>query len=134
MTQINENMSQPFHEKKRRAGKVSSESIVCAERFQPTLSAEEANSLAFLLSALANPVRLRILHILAEQVCEVCVCDINTQFELDQSTISHHLALLRRAGIIDSVRHGVWAYYFLRSDTLVPIRQFLAHLFLSFNN
>ncbi len=59
---------------------------------------------------------------------EVCVCDITRSFALDQSTISHHLRLLREAGVIACVRHGVWAYYFFHAGALEPIKQLLKQL------
>jgi ArsR family transcriptional regulator, arsenate/arsenite/antimonite-responsive transcriptional repressor len=62
--------------------------------------------------ALADPVRLRLVSLIgAHQGGEVCVCDLTTAFDLTQPTISHHLKVLREAGIIDSERRGTWVYY-----------------------
>ena len=71
-----------------------------------------AAGLAQVFKALANPVRLRLVSLIgAHQGGEVCVCDLTTAFDLTQPTISHHLKVLRQAGIIDSERRGTWVYY-----------------------
>ncbi len=111
--------------RKRRVGKVGGDSACCLLTVHPSLRAEEAADLAGLLHALADPTRLQMVSLLAEHPGEVCVCDITGSFALDQSTISHHLRLLREAGVIECVRHGVWAYYFLRAGALEPANQLL---------
>jgi ArsR family transcriptional regulator, arsenate/arsenite/antimonite-responsive transcriptional repressor len=63
------------------------------------------------LKALADPTRLRMLELLARNDTPICVCEITSQFALHQPTISHHLRLLREAGLVDCERRGVWAYY-----------------------
>jgi ArsR family transcriptional regulator len=71
-----------------------------------------ATGLAQVFKALGDPVRLRLLSLIgAHQGGEVCVCDLTTAFELTQPTISHHLKVLREAGIITSERRGTWVYY-----------------------
>ena len=71
-----------------------------------------AAALAQVFKALGDPVRLRLLSLIgAHQGGEVCVCDLTTAFELTQPTISHHLKVLREAGIITSERRGTWVYY-----------------------
>jgi ArsR family transcriptional regulator len=75
------------------------------------------------LALLAHPVRLRILDILARQGGEVCVCDLEGALPVKQPTVSHHLRILREAGLIDTVRRGVWAYYFIRPDVLASLRR-----------
>jgi len=77
----------------------------------PTLDAEQTATLADRLKALADPTRLRMLDLLAQQSAPLCVCEITDQFELHQPTISHHLRILREAGLIYGERHGTWAYY-----------------------
>lgn len=114
--------------RKRRVGKTGGDMACCPPGPAPSLEAEEANDVATLLRALADPTRVQIVTILARRPGEVCVCDITGNFDLDQSTISHHLRLLRQAGIIDSVRHGVWVYYFLRSGVLSPVISLLRKL------
>ena len=93
------------------------ENVCCA----PTASdpgslgtvADEARTTALVarLKALADPTRLRMLELLARNGAPICVCEITPQFALHQPTISHHLRLLREAGLVDCERRGVWAYY-----------------------
>jgi ArsR family transcriptional regulator len=71
---------------------------------------------------LAQPVRLAILDILVRRGGEVCVCDLEGALPVKQPTVSHHLRLLREAGWIDTVRKGVWAYYFVRPDVVASVR------------
>jgi ArsR family transcriptional regulator len=73
-----------------------------------------AAGLAQVFKALADPVRLRLVSLIgAHQGGEVCVCELTTAFSLTQPTISHHLKVLREAGIIDGERRGTWVYYWL---------------------
>ncbi|MDZ7882043.1 MAG: metalloregulator ArsR/SmtB family transcription factor [Mycobacterium sp.] len=68
--------------------------------------------LAQMFKALGDPVRLRLLSLIASSAGgEACVCDISSTFDLSQPTISHHLKVLRSAGILDSERRGSWVYY-----------------------
>jgi ArsR family transcriptional regulator, arsenate/arsenite/antimonite-responsive transcriptional repressor len=69
-----------------------------------------------LFKALADPARVAILATLARADQEVCVCDFTAGLDLNQSTISHHLKLLKDAGLVNSVRRGTWGYYSLASD------------------
>ena len=72
-----------------------------------------------MFKALGDPVRLRLVSLIgAHQGGEVCVCDLTTAFDLTQPTISHHLKVLREAGIIDSERRGTWVYYWLVPSAL----------------
>ena len=78
------------------------------------LGASAAAGLAQVFKALADPVRLRLVSLIgAHQGGEVCVCELTTAFDLTQPTISHHLKVLREAGIIDGERRGTWVYYWL---------------------
>jgi len=78
-----------------------------------------AVGLARMFKALADPVRLRLVSLIgAHQGGEVCVCELTEAFELTQPTISHHLKVLREAGIIDSERRGTWVYYRLEPAAL----------------
>ncbi len=114
--------------RKRRVGKVGGDSAGSPLTAHQSMRAEEATDLANFLRALADPTRLQMVSLLAEHPGEVCVCDITRSFDLDQSTISHHLRLLREAGVIECVRHGVWAYYFFHAGALEPIKQLLKQL------
>ena len=69
-----------------------------------------------LLKALADPTRLSMVATLRRQAAPVCVCDLVAAFDLTQPTISHHMAVLKRAGLVESVKNGIWGYYRLRED------------------
>lgn len=89
-----------------------------APKFVPTLSEEDAVVQARLLKALADPTRLRILSLLSRHEGEVCVFEIVESFTLEQPTISHHLRILRDAGLVDCRKKGLWAYYYVRREAL----------------
>jgi len=79
------------------------------------------HELAARFKALADPTRVAIVNCLAA-ADEVCVCDLNARFELSQPTISHHLKILREAGLVDSSRRGTWAYYRLVPEAIESLR------------
>jgi ArsR family transcriptional regulator len=82
----------------------------CVPLGRDTMTAEQAESAAALLKAVADPVRLRLLSIIAASE-ETCVCELTGEFDVSQPTISHHLRVLREAGWVDSERRGTWVYY-----------------------
>ncbi len=86
------------------------------------LTTEDATQIASDLQILGHPIRLQILDILARQGGQVCVCDIEAAVPVKQPTVSHHLRLLREAGLIDAERHGLWAYYFVKQEVLAALR------------
>ncbi|HEV8248495.1 MAG TPA: metalloregulator ArsR/SmtB family transcription factor [Gaiellaceae bacterium] len=88
-----------------------------AERIEP----EAAEALAARFKALADPTRVAIVNRLAG-AGEVCVCELVDEFDLSQPTISHHLRLLRQAGLVDSERRGTWAYYRLVPASIDELR------------
>jgi DNA-binding transcriptional ArsR family regulator len=81
---------------------------------------------AGLFRALADPARLTILATLARSEHEVCVCDFTAGLELNQSSVSHHLKLLKDAGLVSSVRRGTWGYYSLAPDARARLETALA--------
>ncbi|WP_329385307.1 ArsR/SmtB family transcription factor [Streptomyces sp. NBC_01716] len=84
----------------------------CPGLLTAPLDEEQAVDLAKVFKALGDPVRLRLLSMIASRAGgEVCVCDLTPAFDLSQPTISHHLKLLRQAGLIDCERRGTWVYY-----------------------
>jgi ArsR family transcriptional regulator len=89
---------------------------------------DEAAHLAGMLKALAHPVRLQIVDLLNRFGGQVCVCDVEAQFDLSQPTISHHLKVLRQAGLIASEQRGVWIYYYTRRAALAQVQAILAGL------
>ncbi|WP_371673807.1 metalloregulator ArsR/SmtB family transcription factor [Streptomyces sp. NBC_00289] len=91
------------------------------------LDEERAGELAKVFKALGDPVRLRLMSMIASrgEGGEVCVCELTPAFELSQPTISHHLKLLRQAGLIDCERRGTWVYYWVLPGTLDRLGAFL---------
>ncbi|MFF8938498.1 ArsR/SmtB family transcription factor [Streptomyces paradoxus] len=86
----------------------------CPALLTTPLDEGQAVELAKVFKALGDPVRLRLLSMIASRAGgEVCVCDLTPAFDLSQPTISHHLKLLRQAGLIDCERRGTWVYYWL---------------------
>jgi len=86
------------------------------------LTMEQAGQVAPLLKALADPVRLRLMSLVAShEGGEACVCDLNDAFELSQPTISHHLKVLHEAGLVDRDKRGVWVYYRARPQAMAAI-------------
>jgi ArsR family transcriptional regulator, arsenate/arsenite/antimonite-responsive transcriptional repressor len=95
----------------------------CCSPMQPLrLSHAAAEELATVFKAIANPVRLQMLDILSRQDGQVCVCDIEAYFDLSQPTISHHLRVMRQAGLLDTEQRGTWVYYFVRPEKMEMLR------------
>jgi ArsR family transcriptional regulator len=92
------------------------------------LAQAEAAELASRFKVLSHPVRLQIVDLLSRFGGQVCVCEIESQFALSQPTISHHLKLLREAGVVRAEQRGLWSYYTLRAETLHPLRALLDEL------
>jgi ArsR family transcriptional regulator len=93
------------------------------------LDAAAAERIAPLLKALADPVRLRLLSLVASHDGgEACVCDLNDAFDLSQPTISHHLKVLHEIGLLDRSKRGVWVYYRVRPDVLADLGALLGGL------
>jgi len=79
---------------------------------------------ADLFCALGDPTRLEIVGLLAAEGSELCVCDIESRFDLSQPTVSHHLRILREAGVVASERRGTWVYYSLEPSVRRKVREF----------
>ena len=97
--------------------------LCCGPGTQP-LDETESELLADRFRALADPTRVAIVNRLAA-ADECCVCDLNAAFDLSQPTISHHLKVLRDAGLVESSRRGTWAYYRLVPEAVRALRQTL---------
>jgi ArsR family transcriptional regulator, arsenate/arsenite/antimonite-responsive transcriptional repressor len=94
----------------------------CPPLSREPLSAEQASRVAPLLKALADPVRLRLMSLIASHPGgEACVCDLSDAFDLSQPTISHHLKVLHEAGLLDRDKRGVWVYYRARTGALASL-------------
>ena len=98
----------------------------CSPLTSEPLSAQQAERIAPLLKALADPVRLRLLSLVASHADgEACVCDLNDAFDLSQPTISHHLKVLHEVGLLDREKRGVWVYYAVRREALTDLGSLL---------
>lgn len=95
----------------------------CADDLRPTLDADAAGRLTSDMEVLAHPVRLQLLAVLAGSDGPVCVCDLEASVPVKQPTVSHHLKLLRAAGLVRRDRRGLWAYYHVRRDELARLRR-----------
>lgn len=94
----------------------------CSPLSREPLSESEAEGIVPLLKALGDPVRLRLMSLVAShEGGEACVCDLNEAFELSQPTISHHLKILHEAGLLEREKRGVWVYYRARTDALAGL-------------
>ncbi|MEU4605614.1 metalloregulator ArsR/SmtB family transcription factor [Kribbella sp. NPDC023972] len=81
---------------------------------------------ATVFKALADPVRLRLMSIIASAGGEICVCDVTPQFDVSGPTISHHLKVLREAGLVDCERRGTWVYYWPLPERLTWLSTLLS--------
>jgi ArsR family transcriptional regulator len=94
----------------------------CAPLAAEPLTMEQAEQVAPLLKALADPVRLRLVSLVASRAGgEACICDLNGAFDLSQPTISHHMKVLHEAGLVDRDKRGVWVYYRVRQPALASL-------------
>lgn len=99
----------------------------CAPLLREPITAGQAAGLARTLKALADPVRLRLVSMVAaHDGGEACVCDLTEPLGLTQPTISHHLKILVEAGIFSREKRGVWAYYALVPAALDALSQVLS--------
>jgi ArsR family transcriptional regulator len=94
----------------------------CSPLVSSPLTAETAERIAPLLKAIADPVRLRLLSLVAaHDGGEACVCDLNDAFDLSQPTISHHLKVLHESGLLERSKRGVWVYYRVHREALTDL-------------
>jgi ArsR family transcriptional regulator len=106
--------------RKRAAGEPCCEPVV-----YPDVERREAERMAIVAKALGDPVRLQLVDVLRKHAGKVCVCELVPLFELSQPTVSHHLKVLRDAGIVGSEREGIWAYYYVLPAALEELAQWL---------
>jgi ArsR family transcriptional regulator, arsenate/arsenite/antimonite-responsive transcriptional repressor len=100
--------------------------VCCTPLVSEALTEESAADLARAFKALGDPVRLRLLSLIAARAGgEVCVCELTDAFTVTGPTISHHLKVLREAGLIDSQRRGTWVYYWIIPTRLGALSQLL---------
>ena len=94
----------------------------CDVSARPSRTYAEATAAAEDLEHLAHPVRLQLLDVLARNEGRVCVCDLEAAVPVKQPTVSHHLRLLREAGLIESEKVGQWVYYRIKRDSARALR------------
>jgi ArsR family transcriptional regulator, arsenate/arsenite/antimonite-responsive transcriptional repressor len=94
----------------------------CSPLTRQPLTMEQAVQIAPLLKALADPVRLRLLSLVAShEGGEACICELNDAFDLSQPTISHHMKVLYDTGLVSRDKRGVWVYYQIRPQALASL-------------
>lgn len=99
----------------------------CTPMTREPLDAEQALQLSSAFKALGDPVRLRLFSLIASHADgEACVCDLTGDFDVSQPTISHHLKVLRDAGLLSSERRASWVYYRVVPDALATLCTLLA--------
>jgi ArsR family transcriptional regulator len=100
--------------------------VCCAPRLR--MRSDKADELSVVLKALADPTRLQMALILRDATEPVCVCDFTASFDLSQPTVSHHMSKLREAGLVESEKQGIWAFYSLRKDLAPAARRLVDSL------
>ncbi len=106
---------------KRPAGERCCEPVV-----YPDVERDQAVRMSAVAKALGDPVRLQLVDVLRKHAGKVCVCELVPLFDLSQPTVSHHLRVLREAGIVGSERVGLWAYYFVIPDAVQELSAWLS--------
>lgn len=97
----------------------------CEPVVYPDVERAQAVRMAEVAKALGDPIRLQLVDVLRKHAGKVCVCELVPLFEVSQPTLSHHLKKLRNAGIVDSERRGLWAYYYVTPDALKELSRWL---------
>jgi ArsR family transcriptional regulator len=105
---------------KRSAGEPCCEPVV-----YPDVDRAQAIRMADVAKALGDPVRVQLVDVLRRHAGKVCVCELVPLFDLSQPTVSHHLKVLRQAGLVGSERQGLWAYYYVIPDALEELSAWL---------
>jgi ArsR family transcriptional regulator len=98
----------------------------CEPVVYPGVERDHAVRMAAVAKALGDPVRVQLVDVLRKHAGKVCVCELVPLFDLSQPTVSHHLKVLRQAGIAGSERQGLWAYYFVIPDALGELSAWLS--------
>ena len=106
--------------RKRAAGTPCCEPVV-----YPDVERVRAERMDAVAKALGDPIRLQLVDVLRKHAGKVCVCELTPLFDVGQPTVSHHLKVLRQAGIVDSERQGLWAYYYVLPDALAEFSGWL---------
>ncbi|MBS1843259.1 MAG: helix-turn-helix transcriptional regulator [Actinobacteria bacterium] len=106
---------------KRPAGEPCCEPVV-----HPDVGSVRSERMALVAKALGDPTRIQLIDVLRKNAGKVCVCELVPLFDLSQPTVSHHLKVLRDAGLVGSERKGLWAYYYVIPDALEELSAWLS--------
>ena len=97
----------------------------CEPVAYPDIERVQAERMAVVAKALGDPIRMQLVDVLRKNAGNVCVCELVPLFDLSQPTVSHHLKVLRDAGIVGSERRGLWAYYYVEPDAVKELHAWL---------
>ncbi len=97
----------------------------CEPVVYPAVDRDAAARMASIAKALGDPIRMQLVDVLRKHAGEVCVCELVPLFDLSQPTVSHHLKVLRDAGIVGSERRGLWSFYYVNPDSLEEVTKWL---------
>jgi ArsR family transcriptional regulator len=98
----------------------------CEPVVYPDVEREQAERMGAIAKALGDPIRIQLIDVLRKHAGKVCVCELVPLFDLSQPTVSHHLKVLREAGIVGSERQGLWAYYYVNPETTEELSAWLS--------
>jgi len=98
----------------------------CEPVVYPDIERAQAERMGGVAKALGDPIRVQLVDVLRKHAGEVCVCELVPLFDLSQTTVSHHLKVLRAAGIVGSERRGLWAYYYVNPEALGELSSWLS--------
>jgi ArsR family transcriptional regulator, arsenate/arsenite/antimonite-responsive transcriptional repressor len=98
----------------------------CDPVVYPEIEREQAERMAVVAKAIGDPIRMQLIDVLRKHAGQVCVCELVPLFDLSQPTVSHHLKVLREAGLVGSERRGLWAYYYVNPDALEELSTWLS--------
>ena len=98
----------------------------CEPLAVPDVTPDVAAGLAAVAKALSDPVRVQLVDVLRRHAGEVCVCELQPLFDVSQPTVSHHLKVLREAGVVGVERRGLWAYYYVNPEALTELSAWLS--------
>ena len=98
----------------------------CEPVVYPEIEREGAERIAGVAKALGDPIRMQLVDVLRKHAGKVCVCELVPLFDLSQPTVSHHLKVLREAGIVGSERQGLWAYYYVKPEALEELSAWMS--------
>jgi ArsR family transcriptional regulator len=98
----------------------------CEPVAHPEIEGHDAQRLAVVAKALGDPIRLQLLDVLRGHAGKVCVCELTPLFDVGQPTVSHHLKVLRNAGLVESERRGLWAYYYVVPESMEELAEWMS--------